>query len=134
MWRKICQRQIGNSKDRIGLVADRIRDLSRRSLFSSKQAIPNFQNTAAERRHPSHARDAHAHSGNCWITMEAFVPPNPNEFETTVRSNAGRGSFATMLRSTSSSGVRKFIFAGRNWCRSERIQKTASIAPAAPNE
>src|SRR5438093_2779811 len=129
MWRKICQRQIGNTKDRIGVVADRIRDLSRRSLFSSKQAIPNFQNAAAERRYPPHARDPHPHSRNCWITMEAFVPPKPNEFETTVRIDAGRGSFATMFRSTSSSAVRKFMFAGGNWCWSERIQKTASIAP-----
>src|SRR2546430_17257963 len=66
--------------------------------------------------------------------MDAFVPPKPNEFETIVRTGAEYDSFATMFRSTSWSHLPKLMLGGRNCFCSARIQNTASIAPAAPNE
>jgi hypothetical protein len=41
------------------------------------------------------------------MMTEAFVPPNPNEFEIAVRTAAVRDSFATMFKSSPASPSRK---------------------------
>src|SRR5205814_7597709 len=98
----------------------------RRCLFTLKQLLPNGINAGAQRSNPPHAGNRQTHAspvrgspgkgGNLRISSDAFVPPNPNEFESAVFTIAGRASFATMLKSTSSSGVVKLMLAGRNWC------------------
>jgi hypothetical protein len=45
---------------------------------------------------------------------EALVPPNPKEFDRTVRRLAGRELFATTFRGSPASPARKLIFGGRN--------------------
>src|SRR5204863_8043732 len=98
----------------------------RRCLLTLKQSLPNGINAGAQSGNPPHAGDCQTpashvrgnlgEGGNLRISTDAFVPPNPNEFESAVFTTAGRASFATMLTATSSSGVVKLMLAGRNWC------------------
>src|SRR5229473_2971524 len=134
MRRQAGQRRIRHLKNVVGLIIKLLGNFFRVGLVTLKQTLPHRINTTPKRRNPSHAGDCQTHASNFCITREAFVPPKPKEFERTVRKDAGRDSFATMLRSASSSGARKLMFGGRNWCRSARRQTMASIAPAAPNE
>src|SRR6202049_1968920 len=74
--------------------------------LSLHDALPIYRiNTTPEGGNPPHAGDCQTHASNFCITREAFVPPKPKEFERTVCKDAGRDSFATMLRSASSSGA-----------------------------
>src|ERR1700751_3726456 len=89
-------------------------------LLTLKQSLPNGIHAGAQRGNPPHtgnrqphaspvrcspASEARGESGTLRIISEAFVPPNPNEFESATLTAAGRASFATMLRSTSSSAA-----------------------------
>ena len=53
------------------------------------------------------------------MTIEALVPPKPNEFERVVLSGARRDALATMLSAMSSSGSRKLRFAGMSLIHSQ---------------
>src|SRR6266403_2869672 len=99
-----------------------------------EQPLPYRINAASQRGHPPHSGDRQTHASNLRIKIEAFVPPKPKEFESTVRKRAGRVSFATMFKSRSSSNSPKLMLEGTNWCSSANKQKMASTAPAAPNE
>src|ERR1700736_1686658 len=114
MRRQIFQDVAWNPKNRIFLFSQCFRNGLRDGFFSAQQAFPHALDAASERRDPSRACDSQTHAANFCITMEAFVPPKPNEFERTMSIFAERDSFATMSRSTSSSGARKLMFGGRN--------------------
>src|SRR5947207_6844291 len=133
MGRRFGRSRCRNPEDRI-VAAERAGKRFGARALAVQQAIPYFLDTAPERRDPAHARDLNAHAATDRRMMDAFVPPNPNEFERTVRTLPAREEFATMFRSRPVSPWRKLMFGGSNWCRSARMLMTASIAPAAPNE
>ena len=99
-----------------------------------QQTLPNLDNPA-----PSGVTQPIPPIASSWrellrMTMEAFVPPKPNEFE---RHGADRCrarlvcddvQIQLLVRS------RKLMFGGKNLMLQGQQTKTASIAPAAPNE
>src|SRR5262249_45928142 len=103
-------------------------------FLAAKQTLPNLVNAVAKRRDPAHTGDSQTHAVAFRIRIDAFVPPNPNEFERAISIFAWRDSLATMLRSRSGSRLRKLMFGGRSCACNASKQTTASIAPAAPNE
>ena len=111
---QIGQRCFGYSENAVGFVTELFGDFFCSRLVSLKQPFPHKIDTASQRRNPPHARDSETHASNLRIAMEAFVPPNPNEFERTVRSAAGRALFAMTFKSMFSSGARKLMLPGRN--------------------
>src|SRR5262249_22560713 len=123
---KTLQRRFRYAKNAVNAIGELLRNRRRRCLLTLKQSLPNGINTGPQRGNPPHAGNRQTHAspvrgrpdegGNLRISSEAFVPPNPNEFESVIFTAAGCASFAMMLRSTSSSGVVKLMLAGRNWC------------------
>ena len=105
MRRQAGKRGIRHSKNGISLVIELLGNFFRVRLITLKQTFPHRINTTPEGGNPPHAGDCQTHASNFCITREAFVPPKPKEFERTVRKDAGRDLFATMLRSASSSGA-----------------------------
>src|ERR1700730_1509122 len=134
MNRQIGERFIRHAKSEVRFCFNGPGNRSRRCFFTTQQPFPHGIRAISERGNPPHAQDAETHAVLLRIRIDALVPPNPNELESTVVIDAARALFATMLRSTSTSGSRKLIFAGRNWCCNARRQKISSIAPAAPSE
>src|SRR5215831_21120040 len=82
-------------------------------LLTLKQSLPNGIHAGAQRGNPPHTGNRQPHASTLRIISEAFVPPNPNEFESAMLTAASRASLATMLRSTSSSAAVKLMLAGR---------------------
>ena len=111
---QISQREIWYSESAVGLFTELFGDFFRSRLFSLKQPFPHKIDTASQRCNPPHARDSETHASNLRIAMEAFVPPNPKEFERTVRRAAGRALFAMTFKSMFSSEARKLMLPGRN--------------------
>src|ERR1700686_5570735 len=114
MRRQAGQCRIWHSKNGIRLIIKFLGNFFSVRLLALKQTLPHRINTTPEGSNPPHAGDCQTHASSFCITREAFVPPKPKEFERTVCKDAGRDSFATMLRSASSSGARKWMFGGRN--------------------
>lgn len=104
MRRKICQRRGWNPAGLIGSGAGCIRNGFRLRLVSVHQAIPYLIDAGAEWRDPSRAGDVSAHIEEAFrITIEALVPPNPNEFETVMLSDSDAMGSRTMFKSIPSS-------------------------------
>ena len=79
----------------------RVKALDRQTrLVTMEELLPYRINAVSERCNPPHTGDCQAHASNFCIKMEALVPPNPKEFERTVRRAVRRASFATIFRST----------------------------------
>src|SRR5256714_3707018 len=134
MRRKFLQYFRRNSERGIDFVRDLVGDRLGDGFLSAKQSIPDEIDAAPERSRPAQTCDAQVHAASFWSSREAFVPPNPNEFERTMSIFAGRALFATTLRFKSASALRKLMFAGSICACKASKQMTASIAPAAPNE
>src|SRR5947207_4181970 len=113
---KPLHRQVRYSKNAVNAIGKFFGNRRRRCFITLKQSLPNGINAGAQRRNPPHAGDRQTHASSLPISTEAFVPPNPNEFESATSTTADRGSFAMMLRLTPLSGVVKLMLAGRNWC------------------
>ena len=64
---------------------------------------------------------------------EALHPPKPNEFEIAVFTTAFLATLGTKSKSQASDGVERFKVGGKIPCLIARIEKIASIAPAAPS-
>src|SRR5712691_2222646 len=111
---QIGERRIGDTKNGVGLIAGLRCDFFGGRFLAVKQPLPHEIDAAAQRCNPPHPGDRDTHATARCINTEAFVPPNPKEFERTVCTAAARDSFATTSRSTSSSGTRKLMFGGRN--------------------
>src|ERR1043166_7695070 len=84
------------AEDLIRSITKLFGDRCRRCLIALKQSLPNRTNAASERCNPPHAGNRKTHALKLRIRIDAFVPPNPKEFESTVRKAARRASFATM--------------------------------------
>src|ERR1700736_360692 len=112
MRRQIFQRLGRDTKSGVCFIRDRIRDRLHWGFIATKQTAPNCIDSAAKRRDPAHACNSQAHAASFWIRMEAFVPPNPNEFDRMMSTFASRDSFATMFRLRSWSAFRKLMFGG----------------------
>lgn len=69
-------------------------------------------------------------------TSDAFVPPNPNEFDRTALGSSGSrwGLPATKLASRWGCGLSRFRVCGAIPCTIASKQKMASTAPAAPSK
>src|SRR5439155_4817306 len=104
------------TKNAVNAIGELFGNCRRACLLTVKQSLPNEINTSAQRGNPPHAGNRQTHASNLRIRIEAFVPPNPNEFESAMLTADGCASFAMMLRSRSSSGVVKLMLAGSNWC------------------
>ena len=65
-----------------------------------EELSPYRINAVSERCNPPHTDDCQLMPRTSASKMEALVPPNPKEFERTVRRAVRRASFATIFRST----------------------------------
>src|SRR5580704_10313122 len=64
--------------------------------------------------------------------IEALVPPNPKELDRTTLTSRLRAMIGTRSIGVSRSGFSRLMVGGTIWSRMARIEKIASIAPAAP--
>src|SRR4029434_4354334 len=85
-------------------------------LIAMKQPLPYRINAISKRRYQPHSGDRQTHASTLRIRIEAFVPPKPNEFESAVRTAAGRDSLATMSRSMSSPALAELMVGGSTPC------------------
>src|SRR5215212_9890840 len=99
------QLRFRHAKNAVNSIGEFFRNRCRRCFLALKQSIPNGINASTQRGNPSHTGNRQTHASGLRISREAFVPPNPNEFESATFTAADRASFPTMLRSTSSSGA-----------------------------
>lgn len=74
--------------------------------FACFDATPDRIEIATERRDAADTSDVHTHPLTSSMTTLAFVPPKPNEFDTTQPTRASRAAFATMFNSHAGSGSR----------------------------
>src|ERR1700753_1360844 len=68
----------------------------------------------------------------CTIT-EALVPPKPKELDNATLISRLRGVFGTRSIAVATDGLSRLMVGGATLSRIARMQKIASIAPAAPN-
>src|SRR5215475_11783189 len=66
-------------------------------------------------------------------TSEAFVPPNPNEFDKTTSISRSRALCGTRSTVDLTEGLSRLSVGGATLSRIARIEKMASTAPAAPS-
>src|SRR6266581_5420266 len=107
MRRQAGQCRIGHPENTVRLIAQLLPNFFRRRLGALEQTLPDRINAVSQGCDPPRPGDCQTHASNFRITMEAFVPPNPKEFESAVPRAAGRASFDTTASSISSSGARK---------------------------
>src|SRR5580698_9299228 len=67
------------------------------------------------------------------MITEALVPPKPNEFDNTTLISRRRGTYGTRSIAVSIDGLSRLMVGGATLSRIARMQKIASIAPAAPS-
>src|SRR5262245_46441030 len=101
------QRWFRYAENIVNAVGELFGNRSRGCLVTLKQSLPNGIHAGAQRGNPPHTGNRQPHASTLRIMSEAFVPPNPNEFESAMFTAAGRASFAMIFRSTSSSGAVK---------------------------
>src|SRR4051812_23789465 len=67
------------------------------------------------------------------MTREALVPPKPNEFDRATLMSRERGLCGTRSIAVWTDGLSRLMVGGAILSRIARIEKIASIAPAAPS-
>src|SRR5437660_10127289 len=67
------------------------------------------------------------------MITDALVPPKPNEFDSATLISRLRATFGTRSIAVSTEGLSRLMVGGAMLSRIARMEKIASIAPAAPS-
>src|SRR5438067_4780858 len=95
---------------------------------STRKTCCGEQETGHEGEHgPHHCNPAELK------TSVALVPPNPNEFESTVEIGIFLARCGTRSMAVSTDGLSRLMVGGATESRIARVAKMASTAPAAPS-
>src|SRR5207244_13546230 len=103
--RQTGQRRFRYAESAVGAIAKLLRNLCCGRLIAPNQTLPYGVDAISKRGHPPHSGDRQTHASILRIRIEACVPPKQKEFESDIRTTAGRDSFATNLRSRWSSNA-----------------------------
>src|SRR5438270_771772 len=112
--RQAGHRRFGYAEGAVGPIGKLLRNWCCGRLIAAKQTLPYGVDAISKRGHPPHSGDRQTHASTLRIRIEAFVPPKPKEFESAIRTTAGRDSFATTFRSRRSSKASKLMLGGTN--------------------